>query len=139
MSSGNHETFLLHNNFGEMFSMVSPEQCQRLVGAVFRLAVDGEDTDFSDDQLLHIFWKQISHFIICNKAKYEVKCQNMSTSKTKWWKNWHREKEEVNKIKAELEEKIKTETKPKPVVAAQPAPRMEEEYEMIDDEMPFKF
>lgn len=100
--------FLLHTNFEDMFLKVSPEQCQRLVGAVFRLADDGEDTDFSDDVMLSIFWKQISHFIICNEQKYSDKIKKMSDRKKKYWKDKKVKEAKANNEQQEMPKPVPT-------------------------------
>lgn len=103
MATKTHDTFLIHKNFEKMFLEVSPDQCQKLVRAMFRLAVDGEDTAFEDDVILDIFWTQISHFMVGNEKKYSDKCEKMSEKKRKYWEELKR----MRKENKEMMEKLK--------------------------------
>ena len=94
MSQKTHDTFIVHLNHEEMFTAVSPEQCQRLVKAVFKLARTGEVEDLSDDMVLNIFFKQIASFMVNNALHYEdVRAKRREAAEKKW--------EEYNRLKAE--------------------------------------
>ena len=89
-----HNTFIVHMNHEEMFTTVSPEQCQRLVKAMFLLARTGEIADFSDDIVLGIFFKQISSFMLSNKEHYDDVCAKRKETADKRWADYKRLKEE---------------------------------------------
>ena len=89
-----HNTFIVHMNHEEMFTTVSPEQCQRLVKAMFLLARTGEIADFSDDIVLGIFFKQISSFMLSNKEHYDDVCAKRKEVADQRWADYKRLKEE---------------------------------------------
>ena len=94
MAQKTHDTFIVHLNHEEMFTAVSPEQCQRLVKAMFKLARTGEIEDMSDDVILNIFFKQIASFMVSNAVHYEdVRSKRKEAAQKKW--------EDYKRLKAE--------------------------------------
>ena len=105
-----HNTFIVHMNHEEMFTTVSPEQCQRLVKAMFLLARTGEIEDFSDDIVLGIFFKQISSFMLSNKEHYDDVCAKRKETADKRWADYKRLKEEEARRKGESVEELEQES-----------------------------
>ena len=98
MTQKTRDTFLMHMNHERMFTTVSPEQCQRLVKAMFKLAKTGEIEDMSDDLMLDIFFQQISSFMISNEKHYEEVCEKRREAANQKW-------EEIRKLQAEEEQR----------------------------------
>ena len=105
-----HNTFIVHMNHEEMFTTVSPEQCQRLVKAMFLLARTGEIEDFSDDIVLGIFFKQISSFMLSNKEHYDDVCAKRKEVADQRWADYKRLKEEEARRKGEAAEELEQES-----------------------------
>ena len=105
-----HNTFIVHMNHEEMFTTVSPEQCQRLVKAMFLLARTGEIADFSDDIVLGIFFKQISSFMLSNKEHYDDVCAKRKEVADQRWADYKRLKEEEARRKGESVEELEQES-----------------------------
>ncbi len=104
-----HNTFLVHMNHEEMFTTVSPEQCQRLVKAMFLLARTGELADFSDDIVLGIFFKQISSFMLSNKEHYDDVCAKRKEVASARWEEYRKLKAEEARRKGEPAEHLEKE------------------------------
>ena len=105
-----HSTFIVHMNHEEMFTTVSPEQCQRLVKAMFLLARTGEIADFSDDIVLGIFFKQISSFMLSNKEHYDDVCAKRKEVADQRWADYKRLKEEEARRKGETVKELEQES-----------------------------
>ena len=104
-----HNTFIVHMNHEEMFTTVSPEQCQRLVKAMFLLARTGEIADFSDDIVLGIFFKQISSFMLSNKEHYDDVCAKRKEVADQRWADYKRLKEEEARRNGQPAEQLEQE------------------------------
>ena len=100
MAQKTHDTFLLHTSYEKMFTSVSPEQSQRLISAVFKLAKTGEVEDLSDDVVLEIFFEQIATFMIRNERAYADACAKKSEQQKKRW-------EEAKKAQETIEQQNK--------------------------------
>ena len=94
MAKKQHDTFLVHMNFERMFTSVTPDQCQRLVKAVFNLAKTGEIEDMSDDLVMDIFFQQIASFMIGNQQKYEDICAKRKEVAQQRWDEYRKYKEQ---------------------------------------------
>ena len=98
MTQKTRDTFLMHMNHERMFTTVSPEQCQRLVKAMFKLARTGEVEDMSDDLMLDIFFQQISSFMVNNERHYAEVCEKRREAANQKW-------DEIRRLQAEEEQR----------------------------------
>ena len=50
------ESLILYNSLGKVLRVISAEQCQRLMLAIFDLNETGVEADLSDDPVLNAVW-----------------------------------------------------------------------------------
>jgi len=89
----NKQGFIMYHSFRSMFSETTPEQCQKLIVALFDFAMTGVVTDFTGDPILKICFDQMSYLVGRNQERYEKKCErNKKIAQDGWEKRKLREK-----------------------------------------------
>lgn len=71
----NRKSFLVYFDWAKYVDKLTKEQNGSLFEAMVKLAMTGEDTDFSDDLALSLVWIAVSDAIKRDTEKYIVKCQ----------------------------------------------------------------
>ena len=71
----NRKSFLVYFDWNKYTGKLTTEQNGRLFEAIIKLAMTGEDTDFSDDLVLTMVWVGISDTIKRDTDKYVDKCR----------------------------------------------------------------
>ena len=128
-STEKKNSFILYHSFRSMFSETTPEQCQKLIMAIFDFSIDGVLTDFTGDPLLKICYDQIIYLVSENKRKYEQKLINMSIAAKK------REGDKKKRIE-EYEQVLKDESKPLEE-RKEALNGLKEEYGYAEEDLPF--
>ena len=71
----NRKSFLVYFDWAKYVDKLTKEQNGSLFEAMVKLAMTGEDTDFSDDLVLSMVWIGVSDAIKRDTEKYISKCQ----------------------------------------------------------------
>ena len=71
----NRKSFLVYFDWAKYVDKLTTEQNGSLFEAMVKLAMTGEDTDFSDDLVLDMVWIGVSDAIKRDTEKYIVKCK----------------------------------------------------------------
>lgn len=69
------ESLILYNSLGKVLRVISAEQCQRLMLAIFDLNETGVEADLSDDPVLNAVWIIQADQIQRDTEKYERRVQ----------------------------------------------------------------
>lgn len=69
------ESLILYNSLGKVLRVISAEQCQRLMLAIFDLNETGVEADLSDDPVLNAVWIIQADQILRDTEKYERRVQ----------------------------------------------------------------
>jgi len=103
MSVKEKNSFVMYYDWENLFTRISPEQCQQLMKAIFSFVKRGEVTDFPDDLLLSLTFEQIEGTIRRDTEKYEERCRKNKEAIEKRWASANAERTECERTETDCE------------------------------------
>ena len=97
MSVKEKNSFVMYYDWEDIFTTISPEQCQRLMKAIFGFVKRGEVADFSDNLMLGLIYNQIEGTIRRDTEKYEERCRKNKEAIEKRWASANAERAECER------------------------------------------
>ncbi len=77
---------LIHHDFERMFERLTDEECGKLIKAVLRYDIDGDETYF-EDRALMLCYDRIVDCLDKNHKKYEETCRKRVEAAKKRWED----------------------------------------------------
>lgn len=93
----------MYYDWEDIFTTIPPEQCQRLMKAIFGFVKRGEVADFSDNLMLGLIYNQIEGTIRRDTEKYEERCRKNKEAIEKRWACANAERTECERTETDCE------------------------------------
>ena len=93
----------MYYDWEDIFTTIPPEQCQRLMKAIFGFVKRGEVADFSDNLMLGLIYNQIEGTIRRDTEKYEERCRKNKEAIEKRWASANAERTECERTETDCE------------------------------------
>ena len=103
MSVKEKNSFVMYYDWEDIFTTISPEQCQRVMKAIFAFTKRGEVADFSDNPMLGLLYGQIEGTIRRDTEKYEERCRKNKEAIEKRWASANAERTECERTETHCE------------------------------------
>ena len=103
MSVKEKNSFVMYYDWEDIFTTIPPEQCQRLMKAIFGFVKRGEVADFSDNPMLGLLYGQIEGTIRRDTEKYEERCRKNKEAIEKRWASANAERTECERTETDCE------------------------------------
>ena len=103
MSVKEKNSFVMYYDWEDIFTTIPPEQCQRLMKAIFGFVKRGEVADFSDNLMLGLIYNQIEGTIRRDTEKYEERCRKNKEAIEKRWASANAERTECERTETHCE------------------------------------
>jgi hypothetical protein len=103
MSVKEKNSFVMYYDWEDIFTTIPPEQCQRLMKAIFGFVKRGEVADFSDNLMLGLIYNQIEGTIRRDTEKYEERCRKNKEAIEKRWASANAERTECERTETDCE------------------------------------